>query len=131
MTGNKMAPQLCFVRWDEIPGTHPDARLKPQWFQADGWLQSGFYLANDGGAAHEITVESFEIDSSVLAQSKPLARIKEKGEGFALVWLEGSADKWDLLGAMAKASDAKYGGSMYRPDFSLTVNVTYRDAENT
>jgi hypothetical protein len=128
--GNKMNPQLCFVRWGEIPGTHPEARLKPQWFQAGGALQSGFYLANDGGAAHEITVESFEIDSSVLAQSKPLARIKERGEGFALVWLEGSDDNWDLLGAMAKASDAKYGGSMYRPDFSVPVNVTYRDAEN-
>jgi hypothetical protein len=31
---------------------------------------------------------------------------------------------------MAKASDTKYGGSMYRPDFSVPVSVTYRDAQN-
>jgi hypothetical protein len=120
---NKMVPQLCFVRWGEIPGTHPDALLKPQWSHADDAWQSGFYLANDGGPPHEITVESFEIEPAVSARSKTLARIAEKGTGFVLVWLEGAGHKWDLLGAMAKASDAKLGGSLYRPDFSVPVNV--------
>lgn len=78
---------------------------------------------------HEITVEGFEFEPAVSARSKTIARIAEKGTGFALVWLEGVKKKWDLLGAMAKASDAKYGGSMYGPDFSVPVNVTYRDAE--
>jgi hypothetical protein len=94
--------------------------------------QRGFYLANDGGAAHEITVESFEIGRSVRANSKMLARIEANGRGFALVWLEdyppsACRDKWDLLGAMHNASLGT-PDPMDMQDYGVTVSVVYRDS---
>jgi hypothetical protein len=130
-------PQLCFERWGEIPSDHPDAIPVPDRSQDHfKFLQRGFYLANDGGTAHEITVQSFEIGPSVRASSGTLARIREKGEGFAFVWLDGypplriATKKWDLLGAMAECSQRRDGNFPFMPDYSVTVCVTYRDAGN-
>ncbi len=127
--GSATAPEICFVKWGEIPIDDPLAMSPVR--------QRGFYLANDGGAAHEITVESFEIGPSTRARSKMLARIGESREGFALVWLEvfpqsRCEDKWDLLGAMAEASRASLasfaGNLMDMPDYRVAVSVVYRDA---
>ena len=79
-------------------------------------------------------MHSFEIEPSVRANSKTLPRIKEKGEGFALVWLDGyppvSSKKWDLLGAMAKCSETKDVSLPYRPNYSVRVCIQYRDGDN-
>ena len=131
-------PQLVFQRWDQIPQGHPVAiAVTPT--VAGQYVQRGFYLSNDGAAAHEITVETFEVEDHLWAGSALVARIEARGQGFALVWLEiqkgiGSslpADrKWDLLGAMARAEQTKYGVSMYRPPYSVPVSVVYRDSNN-
>jgi hypothetical protein len=135
--GGPNRPQICFDKWGPIPNDHPLAMPLPHSFQEKvEFLQAGFYLSNDGGAAHDITVESFEVEPSVRANGETLARIGEKGTGFALVWVEGysplmgSVGKWDLLGAMARASDNKDGNPTYRPDYGVTVSVIYRDADN-
>ena len=129
-------PQVCFESWGDVPADDPGALPLGSGSPILGkFLQKGFHLVNDGGAAHEITVETFEIEQSVRARSKTLRRIAEKGKGFAYVWLEGyppwshANAKWDLVGAMARASDAKYGNAMYRPDYSVEVSVVYRDAD--
>jgi|CZKX01.1.fsa_nt_gi hypothetical protein len=123
--GSATPPEICFDRWGEIPRDDPLAMSPVR--------QRGFYLVNDGGAAHEITVESFEIGPSTRARSKMLARIEANGKGFALVWLEdyppsSCRDKWDLLGAMHKASLGTHGHPMDMQDYSVTVSVVYRDA---
>jgi hypothetical protein len=137
-------PRISFERWGEIPSDQPGAL--PRLLGSEGYvlefLQRGFYLANDGGTAYDITVENFEIEPSVVFTSRTIARIPERERGFALVWLEGSppwitaSEKWDLLGAtahafekaMAEAFDKKYGTSMYRTSVSMTVRVRYRDS---
>jgi hypothetical protein len=128
-------PQVCFERWGDVPADDPLARrLESGSSNLGEILQKGFHLVNDGAVAHEITVENFEIEPSVLARSKTLARIPEKGQGFAYVWLEGyspwthASGKWDLIGAMARASDAKFGETLYKPGYTVQVSVTYRDA---
>lgn len=99
------------------------------------FLQKGFYLVNDGGAAYAITVESFEIGSE-RANSRTIARIPEGGKGFALVWLDGcgplinNVGTWDLLGAMRKAYDDRYPHMFFAPDYVIKVSVVYRDADN-
>lgn len=118
-------PEICFDKWGEIPS---DDQLAMPPFR-----QRGFYLANDGGAAHEITVESFEIGGSARAKSKMVARIEANSKGFALVWLEdyppsSCRDKWDLLGAMHKASLGTHGHPMDMQDYRVTVSVVYRDS---
>jgi hypothetical protein len=62
-----------------------------------------------------------------------LARIEANGKGFALVWLEdyppsSCRDKWDLLGAMHKASLGTHGHPMDMQDYSVTVSAVYRDS---
>jgi len=122
--GSANRPEICFEKWGEIPTDDPLAMSPVR--------QRGFYLANDGGAAHEITVESFEIGASARAKSKMVARIEANGKGFALVWLESypssCRDKWDLLGAMHNASLGTHGHPMDMQDYSVTVSVVYRDA---
>jgi len=131
-----MRPEICFESWGEIPSDDPSATAIAR--DAEGqmvFLQRGFQLVNDGGTAHEITVEPFEIEPSVQARSKTVARIPKDGMGFALIWLDGflpwafDYGKWDLIGAMASAWNAKYGNSMYSPDYGITVSVRYRDSE--
>ena len=122
-------PRIAFRDWSEIPDDHPVPIRSGQ---------TGFYLANDGGAAYEVTVEPFEVEPSVRARGDTLARIAERGEAFALVWLEGysglavASEKWDLRGALARA-DAKSGGGRGTyggPDYGINVSVTYRDADS-
>lgn len=120
-------PQLVFQKWDQIPQGHPTT------------VGSGFYLANDGGAAHEIKVETSEIDDQLWVSSSLVSRIEKGGQGFALAWLENKkgigsslpgAEKWDLVDAMAKAEMESHGTSICGPQYSVPVSVTYRDANN-
>jgi len=128
-------PQIIFSTWDQIPQSHPSAILVDPTV-AGHYLQKGFYLSNDGEAAHEITVERFEVEDHLWAASAQVPRIEAHGQGFALIWLGVDSlpipdhRKWDLLGAMARAEQTKYGVSMYRPDYSVPVSVVYRDGNN-
>jgi hypothetical protein len=132
MTG----PLVCFERWGEIPSDDSRALQLPDVSPGEHhFAQHGFYLVNDGDPAHEITVEAFEIEPSVVTASATIRRIERDGKGFALVGLAGFPShmfeirKWDLIGAMAKTSKDKYGGALFSPDFSVTVSAIYRDAD--
>ena len=54
-------PQICFVVWGPVPDDH-DVPLRVG--------QTGFHLANDGIAAHEILIEGFEIEPGVWAAGR-------------------------------------------------------------
>jgi hypothetical protein len=133
VTGPAIRPRLCFQSWGQIPKDDPRAR--PSFINSQGkskYWQRGFYLINDGTPAHAIQVEPFEIEPGRWA-SDQVARIEEKGKGFALVWLEALSqwpkpEKFDLLEAMAGAYKRKYGNQIYAPDYSVRVSVLYRNA---
>jgi hypothetical protein len=113
-------PKITFEKWDTRAET------------MEFW-QSGFILENHGEAALEVRVKRFQIAENVFADSAPVSTISAGDRGFALVWLEGISSigfelaKWNLRAAMKKASDARDGGKMYRPDYAVPVAVTYRD----
>ena len=116
-------PQICFVDWGPMP-------------ENDGIAlrvgQTGFYLANDGIAAHEITVEDFEIEPGVWFTGATISRIRE--EGFALVWRKGSPafniEKWDLLGYMAVAAAKLPASQIAQVVYRVKVGAIYRDGFN-
>jgi hypothetical protein len=123
-------PEICFARWGPMPDDHPvPIRVG----------QAGFYLENDGIAAHEISIETFSIGPSVQASSDPLARIGEKGTGFLPVWLDGfppfpfnsSAEKWDLVAALAKASRENPKTAVFQSNYGVKIIANYRDSRNT
>jgi hypothetical protein len=117
-------PQICFVSWGPVP-EDADVPLRIG--------QTGFHLANDGIAAHEISIEEFEIEPGVWAASATIARIREKGNGFALVWRKGfpssalNIEKWDLPGCMAAAAARKARSEIFPIDYVVTIVATYRD----
>jgi hypothetical protein len=116
-------PEICFDRWGPMPDGHPVG-------VATG--QHGFYFTNVGTTAYEIAIEDFEIERSIGAAGETLRRIDSKEQGFLLVWLKNhsrpDASKWDLLGAMKKASDAR--GGCLGLNYVVRVNATYRDSMN-
>jgi hypothetical protein len=135
-------PQLVFQRWGQIPKDHPEAtpitNVRPL---GSLFVQNGFYLANDGDAAHDIKVESFEIIPSVRVMTNSVSRIEAKGQGFALAWMEVSAQhsvedaigawistektrRWMLSAAMRINSDERRNSQ----DWETELAVIYRDA---
>lgn len=136
-------PRLVFDRWGQIPADHPVAIQKePTMVDAGGrpiiqFLQNGFHFINDGGPAHEVTVEPFRFEAFE-ANSAVVPRIGKEG-GFALVYLAQlqplqsalSHDRWDLQGAMEIADRQIHpSSSVHRPDYSVMVAVTYRDGNS-
>jgi hypothetical protein len=119
-------PRIAFIKAGPIPADD----------ELSNGAQTGFHLANDGEeAAYEVQVESFQIEPSVWADSAKLPRIAGKpGTAFALVWLRGfphtqfAIGKWRLLEAMAKATTAAHGLSIYQPTYTVSVAVRYKDA---
>jgi len=113
-------PQLCFKQWAPVP---------PELIPTLRNGQSGFEIANDGGAAHEVLVEDFVVDKGVLAKSKTVNRIEANGGDYAYVWLDGFGSinpaKWDLTGAMRRAASTR--GTI---DYSVAVSMVYRDSDH-
>jgi hypothetical protein len=120
-------PQICFVTW----GPMPDDLNVPLCVG-----QTGFHLANDGIAAHEVSIADFEIESGVWAKAAMIARIEEKGDGFAFVWrrdFPGFAiytEKWNLLGSMAAAAAKKPASEIPQSEYRVKVSAIYRDSFN-
>jgi hypothetical protein len=120
-------PQICFVAWGPVPDEH-DVPLRVG--------QTGFHLANDGIAAHEILIEGFEIEPGVWAGGSMISRIREKGEGFAFVSLRGIrgfafyTEKWDLLRYMAAAAAKKPASQISQIEHRVKVRAIYRDGFN-
>jgi hypothetical protein len=93
-----MRPQICFESWGEIPRDRPGAMpLLPGPHNDKRFLQRGFYLVNDGSAAHEITVEGSEIGPRARAICETLPRIPDKGWGFALLRTSESRTAFNLV----------------------------------
>jgi hypothetical protein len=129
-------PYLRFDYWGQIPANHSEATpIAPT--VAGQFLQNGFHLRNDGGPAHEVTVESFSV-GEFTAYSKVVPYVGKEG-GFALIWVAQpqhlqspqSPGRWDLLGAVGIAAVHAHGFGMYSPDFSVEIFVKYRDANDT
>jgi hypothetical protein len=120
-------PQICFMAWGPIPEDY-DITLRVG--------QTGFHLANDGIAAHEISIEDFEIEPGVWAAGETISRIREKADGFAVVWRKGlpgfatCTEKWDLLGHMAAAAAKRPASEITQIDYHVRVGATYRDGLN-
>jgi hypothetical protein len=114
-------PEIVFQEWGPIPDGSPNNVHSGQ---------AGFHLFNDGIAAHEISVASFEIGSSMRAKSVTLPRIGEKERGFLLVWLDGyspydaTGEKWDLASAMAKAAGKDERVMVWDADYTIKIRVT-------
>jgi hypothetical protein len=116
-------PEICFSKWGPIPDGHT-VQLRVG--------QAGFYLDNDGIAAHEISINEFEVEPGVRFAGEQLSRIKEQDTGFALVWRKNwpNADRWDLLGCMAAAAQKRPGNASAGVNYSVQVTATYRDSSN-
>jgi hypothetical protein len=120
-------PEIVFDSWTAMPDDHDVTHRVGQ---------TGFHLANDGIAAHEISITEFEVEPGVRFRAEVINRIKENGDGFAIVWRKDypgpdfNPAKWDLLGQMAAAAEKQPGSAIYRQDYSVKVTATYRDAFN-
>ena len=125
----RTAPMIVFEKWEDIPSEHPEAIV----LGIDSRIQHGFYLKNVGGDAYSVRVERFQIEPSVWAASKTVQFLASGETGFAFVWLEGyppsniHTEKWDLLGAMSKAAEAR-NTALYQPNYSVSVSVIYKDS---
>src|SRR5208283_3794130 len=107
-------PLICFERWGEIPSDDSVAlQLRDGSSGEQHFAQHGFHLVNDGDPAYEITLEAFDLSTAVVTKGATISRIEREGKGFALVCLDGfpphmfAIGKWNLIGAMAKASEDK------------------------
>jgi hypothetical protein len=95
-----------------------------------------FVLENYGDVASEVKIIRFEVAPNVSADAREIPTIGSSQEAEALVWVEGfppsplNMEKWDLPAAMKKAADARNGGRMYRPNYTISVTVRYRDIDN-
>jgi hypothetical protein len=124
---------------------HPPAVLQRPDVRFVGWKfrdytyqkrDGGFELENHGDVASEVRVIPFEIALSVSVSSSVVPTIGQGKKEFALVWVDGfgidplNMEKWDLQKAMKKASEDKQGVGMFRPNYSVSVSVSYRDIDN-
>lgn len=121
-------PQISFHAWAERqlqfmpPGTNDPVLL----------AQKGFYLANDGGAALEITVENFRLNKELVVLGGTIPRIEGKTEGFVPVWIKDEVplSKWELEIALERAWKHKVDcGEIGTTDdrLQVPVSVVYRD----
>ena len=121
-----LRPEICLVSWGWIPDD--DERVTGR------ARQTGFWLANDGAAAHDIAIDRFPIDSEVWASAEKVSRIGPGDKCFVLVWLEGrgllDSGKWDLPGAMRRAADARDEAGRQGSDYAIRIGVTFRDSNN-
>ena len=111
-------PLLSFVRWGVIGN---ETRFG---------VQRGFYIANHGGEAFDVTVESFWVTGRK-AMTITIAKIAEGEQGFAPVWLDGdhTGSRWELdvalgieAGSRIKRKKMSRGQTLPVP-----VSVIYRD----
>jgi hypothetical protein len=116
-------PEIYFEKWDRAPD--PGIGITAG--------QAGFFLANDGIAAHGVSIESFRIGGKVV-NGEVISRIEAKGRGFMLVWIEGHPpgfpEKWDLIGAMTAESNRLGCGDIHSAPYSIEIVATYRDSRN-
>ncbi len=110
-------PKLSFERWGAL--------------ERGGvcQIQHGFYLANHGSTALEVSVDNLTIDETNWA-SQTLSAIEANQKGFVLFWktgcLPGHENKWQLDDAL-RAVAARTGEGIYSPDTEIEVGVKYRD----
>jgi hypothetical protein len=120
-------PKISFHAWGQrqlhfMPAGNNDPALTAQY---------GFYLANDGGAALEITVEVFEITQDLIAIGGTIPRIEGKTEGFVPIWIKNEVplSRWCLDIALEKAWEAKVNSKeIYAGEaLEFPISVVYRD----
>ena len=97
--------------------------------------QHGFHLENDGMAAHEVSIETFEVGTARWT-ADVIARIAGQASGFALVWKKNChshsryIEKWDLQGCMAAAAAEHQAAATYPTDYRVPVSAIYWDFSN-
>ncbi len=111
-------PEVCFVRWGPMDGEPTPLRLS----------HTGFLLANDGLAAHDLEIADFAVGDESWTAEK-LARIKRDGEEVVLVSSR-AAQKWNLLGAMHNAWSVRAEDMRDHSNYTVRVFARYRDAAN-
>jgi hypothetical protein len=115
-------PKIAIVRWGQVLGE--DAARS---------IQNGFYLLNHGGAALEVTVESFPV-LDAHTKSITIPQIGPNKEGFAAIWIENQDNiaKWGLDVALGIEARNKINSKQMLRDEALAVpvSVVYRDFNN-
>lgn len=120
-------PKISFHAWGQrqlqfMPAGNNDPALT---------AEHGFYLANDGGAALEITVEIFDIAKQLTAIGGTIARIEGKDEGFVPVWIKDEVplSRWALDIALERAWGEKVDSKQIHGSnpVEFPVSVVYRD----
>jgi hypothetical protein len=97
-------------------------------------MNAGFDLQNDGEAAYEVTLDEFEVEPSMNVASRMVSHVANQNaeRTLMLAWIKdrGNFDKWDLPSALRLASEHRDGRMMWKPDYSCTLHLTYRDHRN-
>jgi hypothetical protein len=92
-----------------------------------------FQLKGEGETAHEVALEEFEIEPSVIVASRVVSHVDghQPSQAFMWVWIKNKhltdSSKWDLLGAFRHASETRDGNMMWKPNYCRTLRLTYRD----
>jgi hypothetical protein len=120
-------PKLSFKSWGQVrqeflpPGVVQD---KPALL-----FQHGFYLANDGGAALEVTVKEFSVGSRT-AYGSTVARIEGGAVGFSPIMIKNELmgrHALDLALGVAWAEKVNSKEVQYVDPLVILVSVDYRD----
>jgi hypothetical protein len=125
---NALSVRIQELEW---PDNHPVIRVVG-WGDnpvPNGYYQKGFFLANSGPIALEVRIEDFMVGTHKWS-SRIVAGIDSDREAFALAWKTdiGLLNKFDLLAEMQ--SNNPHSTSIHSPDFSIPINLIFRDSRN-
>lgn len=132
-------PILLFDSWGEIPHDHPEARFHeaaPPYRPEREYFERGFFLSNQGGTAHEITLLPIHLTDNVrVLGSRVTPRIDRNSKGFVFAWMDteqnakfdGDSERWDLAKVMATLETKINSTRVEEWPLAAEVGVCYRD----
>jgi hypothetical protein len=132
-------PVVLFDSWGEVPHDHPEARFHEHkdlsgQLHREYW-ERGFYLTNQGGTAHEVSVLPIQLSDNIRASGGTAPRIDRESTGFLFAWLDTEKnakfgedfERWDLLKVMAAIEKKVNSTRVEEYPLSVEVGVCYRD----
>jgi hypothetical protein len=117
-------PKLSFKSWGQVRPEFLSTGAK-----TSSLLQHGFYLANDGGAALEVTVKEFSVGSR-FAYGSTIARIEGGAVGFSPIMIKNELmgrHALDIALGIAWAEKVNSNEVQYVDPLVILVSVDYRD----